>query len=174
MSVVDPERLSYSPFPLRPGGRWWLRARLVLLARWRATELDRQLAEGVSPRASALLEVRAGWLTSRRYRTSIASGLARASRDGQATPHAFTAAIPPNHLEVIDARTLLATLDCRLRGAESVTAQGVALLASLLTEGDSPLYRPTEPGALGSRLRAAAAALDPHPGGRPATQESLS
>ncbi|MBV8998793.1 MAG: hypothetical protein JO304_07020 [Solirubrobacterales bacterium] len=52
-------------------------------------------------------------------------------------------------------------MDRRLRGAEPVTAQGVALLESLLTDGTSPLYVPTEPGALGSRLRAAAAALEP-------------
>ena len=63
--------------------------------------------------------------------------------------------------EVIAARTVLATLDRRLRAAEPVSAQGIALLESLLTDGASPLYLPTEPGALGSRLRAAAAALEP-------------
>ncbi|MBV8948788.1 MAG: hypothetical protein JO286_04375 [Solirubrobacterales bacterium] len=56
---------------------------------------------------------------------------------------------------------MLATLDRRLRAPEPVSAHGVALLESLLTDGTSPLYRPTEPGALGSQLRAAAAALEP-------------
>jgi hypothetical protein len=49
----------------------------------------------------------------------------------------------------------------------------LALIASwragaLLTDGTSSLYRPTEPGALGSRLRAAAAALEPPAPGGPA------
>ncbi|HET7048210.1 MAG TPA: hypothetical protein VFI54_08090 [Solirubrobacteraceae bacterium] len=55
---------------------------------------------------------------------------------------------------------MLATLDRRLRAPEPVTAHGVALLESLLTDGTSPLYHPAEPGALGSHLRAAAAALE--------------
>jgi hypothetical protein len=59
------------------------------------------------------------------------------------------------------ARTVIATLNHRLRDVEPVSARGVALLESLLTDGASPLYRPSEPGSLGSRLRAAAAALEP-------------
>jgi hypothetical protein len=35
------------------------------------------------------------------------------------------------------------------------------LLRVLLMDGSSALYRPSEPGALGSELRAAAAALEP-------------
>jgi len=61
------------------------------------------------------------------------------------------------------ARTVLATLGRRLRAPEPVSPRGVALLESLLTDGTSPLYLPTERGALGSRLRAAAAALEPRP-----------
>jgi hypothetical protein len=34
------------------------------------------------------------------------------------------------------------------------------MLSVLLSDGTSPLYRPTEAGALGSRLRAAAASLE--------------
>ena len=56
---------------------------------------------------------------------------------------------------------MLATLERRLRAPEPVSAQGIAMLESLLTDGASPLYLPTEPGELGSRLRAAAAALEP-------------
>ncbi len=62
---------------------------------------------------------------------------------------------------MIAARTVITTLDRRLRAVEPVSAQGVALIESLLTDGTSALYRPSEPGALGSRLRAAAAALEP-------------
>jgi hypothetical protein len=44
---------------------------------------------------------------------------------------------------------------------ESDSSYRHAMLLMLLTDGTSPLYRPDEPGALGSRLRAAAAALEP-------------
>jgi hypothetical protein len=161
MSVADLERISYPPLSLLPGGGWCRRARLALIAGWRAAELDRQLADGVSPSASALLAIRDRRLTSRRYRARVAGGLARAVRDAEATTRGFSAAIRPDRREVFAARTVLATLDRRLRAPDPVSAQGIAMLESLLTDGGSPLYLPTEPGALGSRLRAAAAALEP-------------
>jgi hypothetical protein len=91
----------------------------------------------------------------------VAAGLTRAVRDAEAGTSGFSAAVRPYRREVIAARTVLATLDRRLRGVEPVSAQGVALLESLLIDGTSPLYVHIEPGALGSRLRAAAAALEP-------------
>ena len=161
MSVADLERLSNPPLPRLPGGGWCRRVRLALTARWRAGELDRQLAEGASPGASALLAIRCRRLTGRRYRARVAAGLARRVRDAEATTRGFSAAIRPDRREVVAARTVLATLDRRLRAPEPVSAQGIAMLESLLTDGASPLYLPTEPGELGSRLRAAAAALEP-------------
>jgi hypothetical protein len=163
MSVADPERLSYPPLRLRSRGGGWRRVRLLAVASWRAAELDQHLSAGANPGATALLAIRSRRLTSRRSRRRIAAGLTRVVRDADATTRGFTAAIRPDPREVIAARTLLATLERRLRTDEPVSPQGVALLQSLLTDGNSPLYRPTEPGALGSRLRAAAAALDPHP-----------
>jgi hypothetical protein len=105
----------------------------------------------------------------------MAAGLTRALRDAEATTPGFSAAVRPHRREVIAARTVLAILDRRLRGAEPVSARGVALLELLLTDGASPLYLPTEPGALGSRLRAAAAALAPSATHEPvrAGQETL-
>lgn len=161
MSVADLERISYPPLSLRRGGGRCRRIRLALIAGWQAAELDRQLAAGAGPRASALLAVRAQRLTSRRYRARMAAGLARAVRDAEGSGRGFTAAVRPDRREVLAARTVLATLDGRLRAVEPVSAQGIALLELLLTDGASPLYRPTGPGALGSRLRAAAAALEP-------------
>lgn len=161
MSVADLERISYPPLSRRRGAGRSSRIRLALIASWRAPELDRQLAAGASPGTSALLAIRSERLTSRRYRARVAAGLARAVRDAEATTHGFSAAIRTDRREVIAARTVLATLDRRLRADEPVSAQGIALLDSLLTDGAGPLYRPTEPGALGSQLRAAAAALEP-------------
>lgn len=90
----------------------------------------------------------------------VAAGLAGAVREAEATTREISAAARPDQREVIAARTVLATLARRLRAPEPVTASGVALLESLLTDGTSPLYHPAEPGALGSQLRAAAAALE--------------
>ena len=174
MSVADLERISYPPLWRRQRGRRW-RIRLRLIASWRAAELDRQLAAGASPNDGALLSIRGELLTSRRHRARVAAGLARALRDAEATTHGFSAAVRPDRREVIAARVVLATLDHRLRATEPVTPQGVALLDLLLTDGTGPLYRPTERGALGSRLRAAAAALEPPARHGPvrAGQESL-
>jgi hypothetical protein len=72
----------------------------------------------------------------------------------------FTAAVRPRAREVIDASAVLASLDQCLRGSEPVAPAGVALLQLLLTDCTSPLYQPAEAGELGSRLRAAAAALN--------------
>ena len=174
MSVARLERVPDSSFARRLRIGWWQHVRLGLVASWRAAGLDRELAAGTSPRSSALLAVRAQRITSRRGRVRVADGLARAIRDARATA-GFSAAVRPDRREVLAARTVLATLDRRLRAPEPVTARGVALLLVLLTDGESPLYQRGERGALGSRLRAAAAALEPpdrsaqHPA-MPATQ----
>jgi hypothetical protein len=161
MSVTDLKPLSYPQLSVRRGADRRLRVRLTLIARLRAGELDSQLAAGVSPAASALLATRAQRLTSRRFRKRVAAGLTRALCDAETGTGGFSAAIRPHRHEVLAARAVIATLERRLRDAEPVSVQGVALLEVLLTDGTSPLYRPTEPGALGSRLRAAAAALTP-------------
>ena len=163
MSVADLERFWFVPGRRLhgPGQGRARRIRLALIACWRAGELDRELAAGTSPDASALLAIRSRRLTSRGHRARVAAGLSRAVRDAGAGPHGFGAAVRPDAREVVAARVVLARLDRRLRAAEPVSARGVALLESLLTDGTGPLYRPTEPGALGSRLRASAAVLEP-------------
>ncbi|HEY1521258.1 MAG TPA: hypothetical protein VGF91_32855 [Solirubrobacteraceae bacterium] len=113
------------------------------------------------PRGSDALALRARRITRRRSRTNVAHGLARILRSASNTGARFTAAVPPNRREVLAARPVIDALGRHLKGAEPVTARGMAMLSGLLTEPTSPLYRPDQPGALGSRLRAAAAALEP-------------
>lgn len=161
MSVADFESIWYPPLTVRRGGGRWRRVRLELIAGWRAGELDRQLAASASPAGSALLAIRAQRLTSRRFREHVAAGLTRAVRDAEAGTPGCSAAVQPHRGELFAERHVVATLDRRLRGAEPVSARGVALLELLLSDGTGPLYRPTEPGALASLLRAAAAALEP-------------
>ena len=113
------------------------------------------------PRGSDALALRARRITWRRSRTNIAHGLARIRRTVSDGRGRFTAAVPPDRREVLAARPVIDGLVRRLYGTEPVTARGMAMLSGLLTEPTSPLYRPDQPGALGSRLRAAAAALEP-------------
>ena len=158
------ERVDRRRSVLRRGEPWWRRIGLVFLVRRRAASLDRQLAAGAGPRASAVRALRAERITSRRSRTHVADGLARALRDARGVRPGFSAAVRPHCSEVLAARTVLETLERRLRATEPVTARGMALLRALLTDAASPLYRPGERGSLGSALRAAAAALDPAAG----------
>lgn len=143
----------------QPGRRQ--RIGLFLIARWRGGQLDRELAAGAHPRPHTPLALHEQRITSRRGRARVADGLARAVRDAVAVAPGFSAAVRPDRHEVLAARTVLAALDRRLRGPEPIAGRGIALLRELLTDGSGPLYLPTEPGALGSHLRAAAAALEP-------------
>lgn len=160
MPIAGPARLADPPGPLGESGGLLRGLRLAMIAAWRAPQLDRELAAGSPPHVGTLLAVRGQRITSRRGRARVADGLARAVRDAGTSPR-FGAAVPPDRREVLAARAVLAVLERRLRAPEPVTAQGVALLRELLIDGAGPLYRSTEPGALGSRLRAAAAALEP-------------
>lgn len=140
----------------RPG-----RLRLCLTVWWGGADLDRRLAAGEDPWGSDALALRARRITTRRGRASVAGGLAGILRSARAANPRFTAAVAPNRSDVLEAAAVIATVERRLRAAEPVAARGVAMVRLLLVDGNGPLYRPGEPGVLGSRLRAAAAALQP-------------
>ena len=161
MSASRLESVGYPPLKLRVGGSLWRRIRVLLVAYWRAPAVDHQLALGASPRANAVLALRARRITSGRTRLRVADGLARAVRDAEVAAPGISAAVQPDRREVLAARIALEALERRLRASEAVTARGVAMLSALLSDGTSPLYRPGEPGELGSELRAAGAALEP-------------
>ena len=140
---------------------YWRRVRLFAVVRWQGARLDRELAAGIGPQASEAHALRARTITGRRSRASVARGLQRVIRAATDTAPGFTAAVRPDRREVLAARTVIEALGRRLRAPEPVSARGMAMLGGLLTEGTSPLYRPDQAGALGSQLRAAAAALEP-------------
>jgi len=142
--------------PARSQGR----LRAALSARWNAWDLDRQLAAGVDPRVSPALALRAKRITARRNRQRVADGLGRTLRSTHSRA-VFTAAVRPDAREVIDARTALATLKRRVRSDQPVSPQGMAILQILLSDCTSPLYQPSQAGELASRLRTAAATLEP-------------
>jgi hypothetical protein len=152
-----------APAPSRRRGPARRRPRLRLaLSVWRhGTELDRALAAGEDPWASDALALRARALTRRRSRRRVADGMAGVLRSGRDGHPGFTAAVRPRSEDVLQAADLIGSIERRLRGPGPVTARGVALIRLLLIDGNGPLYRPDDEGALGSRLRSAAAALRP-------------
>lgn len=167
MSITRPQP---EALPLVGGGRRraspahrgpWRRLRIGLNARWHQVELDRRLAAGERPSASDELAARARQITAPRSRRRLAAGLAGVMRSARPRAPAWTAAARPNLPDVVDARTVIAALDRRLRAPEPVAAQGVAMVQALLVDGNGLLYQPGRPGALDSRLRAAAAAMEP-------------
>jgi hypothetical protein len=121
-----------------------------MLARGLATRLDRQLAEGVPPEASAILAARAMFLTSVGFRRALAASLRRilaasASPDARPRPSAASVAGPP-HVQlrrdrIARSASELAGLAGFLAEQGPVPAQGVAMVSQLLTDGGGPLYR---------------------------------
>jgi hypothetical protein len=165
VSIVHPRIRPSEPRPtdwvaLGTHRRWWRQLRLTLIVRWRCAELDRQLAAGMSPWRSDELALRARRITRRRSRSQLASGLSRVVRAGQELT-GFSAAVRPDPGEVFEARAVVSAIAQRLRAPEPVAAHGVAIVHVLLTDATSPLYRPVVQGALSSRLRDAAAFMEP-------------
>lgn len=149
-----------APDIVRPEVGWWRHVRLGLIVWLHAGQLDRQLAAGMSPGASELLALRAQRIPRRRSRLRLAATAAFEAED--TTP----GAVRPHPRELSAAGTVLDVLDRRLRDRGPVTARGAAMLR-VLTRDESPLHRPSGPGELGSRLRGAAAALEPAKGDAP-------
>jgi hypothetical protein len=87
---VPPRRQATGPIRVRLD-----RAYLRLIAFWKGTELDRQLAAGIDPHTTEVLALRAERITERRSRTRVANGLARALSIAQETAPGLTAAVRP-------------------------------------------------------------------------------
>lgn len=141
-------------------GTPWRRLALFVVVRSRALELDRLLAAGAAPEQSPAIAGRARILTGRRSRRRLAAGLGRALRSAGSEYRGLSAAVAPDSVAVLAARPVLGALERRLRDPRPIRAQGAAMLSILLTDGTSPLYRGSDPGALGSELRSAASSLD--------------
>ena len=143
-----------------------------LLARIRSARLDRALAEGASPEASASLAARAAQLTSTGFRRDLAAGLRRIlvaaePHEPPALPSAARALLSPARPSRLTLRTarisrsapLLAEVASRLLEPGPVPARGVAMAAQLLADGTGPLYREAARDDLGAMLERAADAL---------------
>jgi hypothetical protein len=141
-----------------------------VLAHGQAARLDRALAAGTSPEASASLAARAGRLTSTEFRRDLAASLRRilVAAGEPARPAAAATSIGPARALRIPLRTtrisqsapLLADLASRLLEPGPVPARGVALVVQLLADGTGPLYREAARDDLGTLAERAARALD--------------
>lgn len=168
--LIDDDRAGLALRRLQP----WHR----LLAGCQAGRLDRELAEGASPEASAALAARAMRLTSLDYRRDLAASLRRTVlaagepapvrsapvRPAQvAAPKSPGAARPPrvplNYARISQSARLLAELASRLASPGPVPVRGVAMVTRLLSEGMGPLYREASRDDLGVIAERAAQAL---------------
>jgi hypothetical protein len=121
--------------PRRPSRRASLRAWLHHAA------LDHDLALGIAPWRSPAHAARALQLTGRRRRESCAQGLERVLAETE-RPRAGTrmSVVLPDPSAVLLCAPVMWRIVAQLRGPEPVSAEGMARLRMLLTDGAGPLY----------------------------------
>jgi hypothetical protein len=140
-----------------------------ILARSQAARLDRALAEGASPEASASLAARAAQLTSTEFRRDLAASLRRilVAAGQPALPVVAQAPfgsarqlrVPLRTTRISRSAPLLAEVASRLLEPGPVPVRGVAMVARLLADGTGPLYREAARDDLGALAERAANAL---------------
>lgn len=133
-----------------------VRLRDQLAARWNAGRLDRALAQGISPEASAALALRAQRLTEPDRRWTLAGALRRIVRDADRNRPRRGSRIVPNRRAVKAARDALSRLADTLDDPGPVSARGVAQAWLLVTDGTGPLYNARSDVPLGVRALQAA------------------
>jgi hypothetical protein len=129
--------------PLRFEPRRSLRTSLLVrLCVWAAgPKLDAELADGLSPRASILLRVRADWITRPRGCRAVAQALRGAVEAARRTPdRGLSSRVPVDADAVLVCRDDLLALAETLSTIEQPSAYGVAIARQLALDGQSPLF----------------------------------
>jgi hypothetical protein len=121
--------------------------------------LDRELARGDDPLASAALALRARQLVSRSTRDRLAAAVERLIERAQQPP-LVTEVVWLARRETLEARRELLELAGRLRDARPIYARGAAMVSRLVQDGDGPAFTTHAGGALRCAIAAAADALD--------------
>jgi hypothetical protein len=118
--------------------------------------LDVQLAAGVSSWRSRLHAARALQITSRRSRRGLAAALDRVIEHADWPQGRInrTAVVLPCRISVSAQLPEIRALAVRLRSAEPVAAQGIAMLRLLLSDGAGPIYASGRAAALARDLQA--------------------
>jgi len=145
--VVAVESDVLVPGPLRK--RW-----LDLLARFRARELDCQLAAGLSPESSDVLFTHAARIARPRSCAVLASSLRKVATAAQ-KPVGLSNRAPMRRDDIRCSRDELVALAERLERTGPIHARGIAQIRLLLSDGSGPLYRSDSGTRLPPLLRAA-------------------
>lgn len=136
--------------------------RLRLSVALRRDALDRALAGGADPAASAALAFRAACLLRERHRRCLARCLRLAIWEAEAGASALRVSPRPvRRGEVLSCREALLVLSHRLEAGVPAAPEGVAIVERLLGDLSSPLFVWAEPGTVKRLALIAAAALDP-------------
>lgn len=115
--------------------------RETLAARLRAGRLDRQLARGVCPEATAALSLRAQAIVRRQHQRQLAALVAWAIAQSRApATRPTSAAVPVRRRSVIAAEGSFLRLLNRLQGPGPLPVAGVARVRLLFVDGAGPLY----------------------------------
>ncbi len=131
--------------------------RARILARWRRASLDRALAHGEDPAASAALAARTTQLAAPPTRARIAAGLERMALEVEAPLAPF--AVAPSRPAVRANRDALLDLAALLRLDRPLYARGIAMLRLVLVDGTGPAYTDRHGEALRRELDLARATL---------------
>jgi hypothetical protein len=119
---------------------WRVRQRDRIAARVRAFGLDRALACGVAPEASAPLELRAETLIGPTVRMQLGDHIRRIVRTAQQDGRYSIHAVPISSRLVRDAEPELSQLAQRLLDGWPVDVRGVARTQQLLSDGCGALF----------------------------------
>ena len=131
-------------------------------ARLHAARLDREMAAGASPEATAELALRAQALVGMSVRHDLARSVQRIVDATTRPTITGRPRIPLCRERVADARGDLETLIEQLRTPGPVAAQGVARVSALLSDGGGPLYHRGSRDDLRTRVHETVEALDPN------------
>jgi hypothetical protein len=121
--------------------------------------LDRSLAAGADPGTSPELALRARQLTSPRFRAGLAASIRNLLDTAEEPRRGLTSTVPVQRNEILSERDLLLELAADLESSDRLQARGIALIETLLTNGDSPVYMSSPEAGLREVLRQARAAL---------------
>jgi hypothetical protein len=146
----NPEQLTARPY----------RGRLHLAARFLASSLDRQLAEGLSPESHRLLAARAQMLVSPVVRRQLADSWENILVQARRPPPMRDVRVRFNRENVIECETYIREMLDALLASQPIPARGPAMASWLLRDGAGPIYNRHRSGDLSVALGETITQLD--------------
>lgn len=103
-------------------------------------QIDKELASGADPNIDSLRHERARELVGEQNRERIATSLERLLAEVDSGPRTLSSRAPIARAAIRESRGTLETIVERLKAPAYVSAQGVALISLLLSDGAGPFY----------------------------------